>query len=72
MVRFFLCIGVGLFAGAILGFVTPIGLWLLHVLRNPGGDGGVGTVFAVMLMLTVPGFAAVGVIGGALYGAFSD
>jgi hypothetical protein len=72
MVRFLLTIVVGLFIGVIIGFATPIVMYLYHQISNPGFDGGIGTVVAIMWLFTVPGFATLGVIVGTIVGALRD
>jgi hypothetical protein len=53
----------GTILGAMLGVAVPIALYLPFTLR-PRGDGGVGTVFSLLMIFTIPA----GVIFGGLVG----
>jgi hypothetical protein len=66
MLRYVIYGLLGLLLGGVLGIVTPIALCALFVLVNPRSSTGVGTVFSMLWLITVPG----GVGLGALIGIF--
>ncbi|MEX0613965.1 MAG: hypothetical protein WD229_17735, partial [Pirellulales bacterium] len=63
---------IGAIMAAIVGIATPIVLYLYYRITHPGLDGGVGTVYAMMMLITVPGFTGFGVVVGAVVGAVRD
>jgi len=70
--RFLLTIVIGAVIGFLAGIATPILMYGYYRLTESGPDGGVGTVYAYMLLLTVPGFTALGTIIGTIVGALRD
>lgn len=72
MGRFFLTIAIGAIVGLLTGIAIPILWWLGYWVINWGDDGGVGTFFAILLLITIPGFTALGTIIGTIVGAMRD
>jgi hypothetical protein len=70
--RFLLKIVIGGFVGAISGFAIPVAFGLYLSFTVPEFNKGGGTPLALMMLVTIPGFAALGVILGAIIGAYGD
>ena len=72
MLRFALIIALGGLIGAIIGITIPLLLLLYEFLFDPSfGEPGSGMVL-ILWVITVPGCAALGVIIGAVVGAYRD
>jgi ABC-type antimicrobial peptide transport system permease subunit len=54
---------VGVLLGGVLGIGLPLALYMVFSLK-PGGDGGVGTVFALLWLITIPGGVIIGGVAG--------
>ncbi len=71
MLKFVNSIMAGTAIGAALGFAIPVAMWLFELATHSWIDSGSGvpTLFAPMLVVTIPACAGLGVLFGAIVGA---
>jgi hypothetical protein len=63
MLRYLLYPVVGVLLGGVLGMGLPLALYMVFTLK-PGWDGGIGTVFALLWLITIPAGVIIGGIAG--------
>ena len=68
MIRLVVYVVLGAIVGGVAGVITPVALFFLFTVISPGDDLGVGTVFSLLMIFTVPG----GVIAGIAIGVIAS